>query len=439
MRAEHFARPSEHGTNMKPFTTLETTADELAKCNRCGFCLQSCPTYRATGLELCSARGRNVLTSAVIAGRLALDDQLVQPVTECLLCGACTVACQTAVDVSEIVVADREALLKSQGEPAILRRIFHDLLPHPDKLTRYVRLLALGKRSRMSALARRLGLLRIISPQLHAAEDLVENMPRKFLTDRLPELLARQPERPRVKVAYFVSCGLNYQLPDAAAASLRVLQAAGCRIEVLPNNCCGQPAYAYGDKEAARRLARQNLEVYRKGDFDYVVTDCGSCSSMLSKYGELLAGDEHWAEEAERFAGRVRDFNALLAELGPPEMVERKRRVVTYHDPCHLSRHQDLTREPRELLQAVPGVTLDPLPEADWCCGGSGSYNIAHFELSMKVLERKMRNVSRTEATELVTACPACMIQLQYGARRFHVPVEVLHVSQIMADALADD
>ena len=423
---------------MKPFTTLDTTADELVKCNRCGFCLQTCPTYRATGLEVASARGRNVLARHVVEGRLELDGDLQQPFTECLLCGACTVACLNSVETAELMAATRQALHEKMGRPAVQRAIFRNLLPYPDRMRRHVRLMALGKRTGLSALARKLGLLGLISPLLQTAEGLVETMPTRFLTDRLPRLLQSQPEKPRARVLYFVSCGMNFQLPDAAEATWRVLQATGCHVEVVRNNCCGQPAYAYGDKPATRALARQNVDLYAQApQHDFVVTDCGSCSSMLSHYGELLAADDEYAEQAAQFASKVRDVNALLAELGLPELVPTEPTTATYHDPCHMSRYQDLTAQPRELLQAVPDLEYQELPEADWCCGGGGSYNIAHHELSMRVLERKMANVGRTGAAELVTSCPACIIQLAYGVRQHEMPVRVRHISEVLAEHLA--
>jgi glycolate oxidase iron-sulfur subunit len=110
--------------------------------------------------------------------------------------------------------------------------------------------------------------------------------------------------------------------------------------------------------------------------------------------------------------------------------------VVTYHDPCHLSRYQKITREPRDLLRRLPGVEYRELPEADWCCGSAGSYALSHHDLSMQILERKMENIRSTGAEIVVTPCPACVMQLRYGAQRFGVPVQVMHLAEILRRAL---
>ncbi|MEK7851193.1 MAG: (Fe-S)-binding protein, partial [Deltaproteobacteria bacterium] len=105
---------------------------------------------------------------------------------------------------------------------------------------------------------------------------------------------------------------------------------------------------------------------------------------------------------------------------------------VTYHDPCHLSRYQGITMEPREIIKSIPGIEFIELPEADWCCGGAGSYSIENNEISMKILERKINNVKKTGADILATSCPACMIQLSYGVKRFGLNVKVVHVNQLI-------
>ncbi len=107
-------------------------------------------------------------------------------------------------------------------------------------------------------------------------------------------------------------------------------------------------------------------------------------------------------------------------------------RRVTFHDPCHAARGQGLVKPPRELLRRLPGVEFVELPEADWCCGGAGSYALSHYDLAMQVLDRKMANLKKTAADVLVTTCPACIIQLSYGVRRHGLRVEVKHLTEVL-------
>ncbi len=123
-------------------------------------------------------------------------------------------------------------------------------------------------------------------------------------------------------------------------------------------------------------------------------------------------------------------------EIGLPEFEGRVEARVTYHDPCHMSRYQDLVNEPRDIIRSIPGVEYRELPEADWCCGAAGTYNIAYYGQSMQVLNRKMENVKKTNADILVTTCPACYIQLAYGVRKRGLNCEVLDLADLIARAL---
>lgn len=424
--------------------------DELLRCNRCGFCVSVCPTYRATHNELFVARGRNFLASRLLGGEPGCQDDsttplsgddYAEPLFQCLLCGACEVVCRSSVKTGDVMVSARSHHWRRHGRPALLRLFFDHLLPNPRLLRRIVRLVGLGKRSGLSSLARSLGLLRWINARLAAAEELVEQVPRSFLRDRLYRLGFRRMDvgstaawillRPQGTVGprliYFIGCGTDLQLPEAGEAALRVLNAGGCELVVPDHVCCGLPPFSYGDLDAARALAARNLEMLSALDAEAIVTDCGSCSAFLSRYGDLLG------PEGETVAGKVLDFTQVALKVSLPRLSTPLR--VTYHDPCHLVRGKGVRDEPRELLRLI-GCDLVELPEADWCCGGAGTYNIMHPELSLAVLQRKMANIAATGAPVVATSCPACIIQLSYGARRFGPKVEVVHVAQLLARAL---
>ena len=428
----------------------EFVADELLRCNRCGYCTATCPTYRAVRDERQVARARNHLLRQLSEGRMDLLAELHEPLFGCLLCGACTETCFASVKTDELMVRAREAWHDEHGKPDALRIIFDELLPHPQRLTRLMRLFSVAKRSHLSGLARRLGVLRWINATLDGAEGLVETMPRRFLRDRLSAMGFR-PERTDAAVrwtrpssddappaapaiVFFIGCGTNYQLPRQGEAAMKLLASAGCKLTVLENVCCGLPPYSYGDREAARRLARQNLGLFAEERFDLLVTECASCSAFLKKWPALLAEDE-MEQPAQTLSGKVRDFTELLAEMHLPKSTGASQLSVTYHDPCHLRRGQGIVDEPRRLLTDVAGVDLRELPEAEWCCGGAGSYNIAHPQLSLEILERKMSRVEETGADVVATSCPACVIQLDYGGRMRKSQRSVRHVAELIAES----
>lgn len=416
---------------------------ELSRCNKCGYCMQSCPVYRVVRREADVARGRNQTLRAITAGEEVTREMLL-PFFNCLLCGACTIDCFGRVQTKELMVRARNAYHAQYGQPAIQRYIFHKLLPDPDRLADLVRLTALGKRTGLSGVARRLGMLRWISPALDAADALVDEMPRLFLRDRLPGLgfkpveqhgvsvLQLDPERATgPAVLYFVGCGTNFQLPGTGEAAIKVLHAAGCRVIVASNNCCGLPPWSYGDMEAAANLAKRNLELFSSLDFDHIVSECGSCSGFLKEYAELLPEDPR----ALDLSARTRDITELLADCALPKLAGEPM-TVTYHDPCHLGRQQGITEAPRKLLVDVAGMKLVEMAESNWCCGGAGSYNISHPEMSREILDRKMSRIDATNAGIICTSCPACLLQLSSGSRASSHPRPVRHVVELLAERL---
>jgi glycolate oxidase iron-sulfur subunit len=155
----------------------------------------------------------------------------------------------------------------------------------------------------------------------------------------------------------------------------------------------------------------------------------------MKSYGTLLADDPQWRDRAARFAARVRDVSEFLAMeplRGPLRPVPR---VVTYHDPCHVVHGQKIRKEPRALLSQVPGLTLVELPEADWCCGSAGTYNLVQPEMAQRLQQRKIAHIKETGADAVITANPGCIIQILQGLHAAGSPVEVLHIVEVLDQA----
>ena len=407
----------------------------IAMCNRCGFCQVACPTFRATGQEAGVARGRVALLRALNEGRLEWSPDLEEPLFACLLCGACTTNCFPAVPTADLIVDAREEYLEKVGRKRIHKLLFEHLLPYPERLRRVARAVALGKNSGLSSVARALGLLRIFGRDFPKSEKIIGRMPGYALREKFPPgvLEGRGKE---LRIGYFVGCGMEIMNPVAAEASIDLLREAALEVHVLENTCCGLPAGSYGDRKAARRLAAKNLEVVTAQPLDLIVTDCSSCASFLKQYPGLFDEGDPLHEKSKEVASRVRDMVEQALAFPPPKLEETEPIIVTYHDPCHASRGQNLVEQPRQILESLPGVEYREMPEADWCCGGAGSYALSHFETAMKVLDRKIDNVEKTGANVLATSCPACIIQLAYGVRRRNLPVRVCHLSELIRERL---
>ena len=222
-------------------------------------------------------------------------------------------------------------------------------------------------------------------------------------------------------------------------ATARVLSRNGAEV-VAPREqaCCGALHAHSGEHELAMDLARRTIQVFESAAVDHVIVNTSGCGAHMKSYGTLLGGDPEWRDRASRFAARVRDIAEFLAMeplRGPLRAVAR---VVTYHDPCHVVHGQKIRMEPRALLGQVPGLTLVELPEADWCCGSAGTYNLVQPEMARRLQQRKIAHIRETGADAVITANPGCIIQIAQGLGAAGAPVEVLHIVDVLDQAYSD-
>jgi len=201
---------------------------------------------------------------------------------------------------------------------------------------------------------------------------------------------------------------------------------------VPASNCCGIPHEAYGETEMHIKLAKENLDSFSRFEVEAVVTDCASCAHGLHYYAELLQDDPQYSRKAQEFAAKVKESSQYLAAAGWKKEMGPVNATVTYHDPCHAVRGLKVKDEPRQILKSIPGLKFVEMAESDWCCGGAGSYNVTHYELSQRILERKMGNFKKTGAEYLATSCPACLMQLAHGLDVHKLPGSAIHVMQLL-------
>ena len=247
----------------------------------------ACPIFRSTGHEAGVARGRLALLRAIIEGRLEWNQEVEEPLFDCLLCGTCTANCFPAIPTSDLVIKARAQYLEKVGRKSIHRLLFEQLLPYPRRLHLAARAVALGKNSGFSDLAGALGLLKIFGRDFVHANEIVEQFPNRAFRDKIKSG-AHQGHGQSLRIGYFVGCGVDIISQDAGHATLRILKKIGKTVNVLENCCCGLPAWSYGDLKAARKLAARNLATLASPEFDVIVTDCSSCASFLKNYPQLF-------------------------------------------------------------------------------------------------------------------------------------------------------
>src|SRR5262249_39130916 len=169
---------------------------------------------------------------------------------------------------------------------------------------------------------------------------------------------------------------------------------------------------------------------------EYVVVNAAGCGSAMKEYARLLRDDPHYADRAQAFVERTRDVSELLVELGPVAPRHPLDLTIAYHDACHLGHAQGVRSQPRELLRAIPGLTLIEIPEADLCCGSAGIYNLLHPEPAIELGDRKARNVLATGESVLVTANPGCLMQIAASARRLSEHLILTHTLTVLDASL---
>ncbi len=410
---------------------------ELHQCVHCGLCLNQCPTYRATGLEPESPRGRIHLVQAAADGRIELNDRFKEHIYLCLLCRACESACPSGVQYGRIAESAREHI-GPPGSPtarAILHFVFTQLLPHPIRLKLGFALLRLYQRSGLQRLVRPL-----LPQKLRDMDAMLPAIPKHFFQPEANVLPAIGPRRARV--AMLNGCVMPLMFGDVNAATVRVLRLNGCEV-IFPKRqiCCGALNTHNGESVAAKKMARRNIDAFLDAGIDTIVVNAAGCGAAMKEYDYLLRDDTEYAEKAKRFTALVKDAGEFLAGLGLVGVMTPVNMTVTYQDPCHLAHGQKIRSQPRQLLQAIPGLKLIEMDGSDRCCGSAGIYNITHAAMSQHLLKDKMQSVGAANADAIVAPNPGCMLQLRYGAQNYGPNVPVYHLMDLLDRAYsgADD
>ena len=388
--------------------------DDLNACVACGLCLPHCPTYRLTGEESASPRGRIAAMRAVGEGRAEVDDTFASFMDLCLSCRACEDVCPSHVPFGRMMEGAR-----AQIEPL---------------------------RSRRARLLRWLG-FDVVLPHrwLVAAAASLAPMARPMLPRRVRSLVPPRPERsrplPRVTepadhapargtVALLSGCVQDRWYRRVNAATIRVLARNGWRVLVPRRQaCCGALPAHYGHLGTARTLAATNLRAFAGLDVQAIVVNAAGCGAHMKEYGDLLAGDAR----AVQTAARVCDLMEFLAETGidhPSNGTGVAR--VAYHDACHALRAQGLAEEPRAVLSRIPGLEIAEVEDGGRCCGAAGLYNVLEPAMSGELRRATAEAVARTGAPVVASANPGCTMQIAAGLTELGAGVEVVHPVELL-------
>ena len=418
--------PSDHGAFLAgPTPLLRLDSEELVACVGCGLCLPHCPTYRVTGLESASPRGRIAAMRAAEASAasgapidLPNGARFVDYMDACIQCRGCEAACPSSVPFGRLMEGTRAALaagaLAAPGRDDPARRSWHrrfaeavafrHLLPHHRRLRALTWVVFVGQRLRL--------------------------VPRRF---GLPRLSARALRTPLDAAApgdgdvwFFPGCVMDAWSRPVHQDALRVMRATGAR-PMVPGagaDCCGALHTHAGRSDEARALARRVITAMPGAA--PIVVDAAGCGAALKEYGHLLG-----TPEAAAFAARIRDFSEWLADR-PPPLLQPTAQTVVIQDPCHLRHVQKVHGAVRTVLG--PAYTLCETADDGLCCGAGGAYSVTQPEMSGQVRDRKVAALRDAGGPDplVVSANPGCAMHLTAAGLR------VRHPAELLAAALAD-
>jgi glycolate oxidase iron-sulfur subunit len=469
----------------------ENTLRDVAKdCVHCGFCLPACPTYQLWAEEMDSPRGRIYLVNQILDGA-ELSATAAEHFDRCLGCMACMTACPSGVQYDQLIEAARvwteEARSGDGVQPAVAvragsgaadagvadagvadagvadvrgadagndsagsapavprvppagkrpvreraaRAAIFSLFPYPRRL----RALTVPLRTvQRTGLHRRLAGSKLpgrVSPALGAALRLT---PAAATSARLPERVAARGSR-RAVVGMLTGCVQSVFFPQVNASTARVLAAEGCDV-LIPSGqgCCGALSLHSGREAEAAEFARRTIATFEQAGVDAIVVNSAGCGSAMKEYERLLAGQgPGWAARAAEMSGKVRDLAEFLAELGPVAPRHPLPVTAAYQDACHLAHAQRITRQPRELLRAIPGLKLVELADAGTCCGSAGVYNLLQPEAAGELGGRKAEAVLAAGAPLLISANPGCSLQIASALAERGEQVAIAHIAEVL-------
>ena len=388
--------------------SLGINPEELASCVSCGLCLPHCPTFRVTGEEWASPRGRINAMRLVQDQGAAVDQAFLSSMDSCVQCRGCEPACPSGVPFGSMMEAAQAALIR-QRRVDWRRRGFR-VLGHRRLLNLLSRVLAVAQRLRLVP-SKRLGLpgIPLVQERLRASGD---------------------------DVWLFTGCVMDAWQRSTHASVKRVVETTGVGV-ALPGAdaaCCGALSLHAGLEDHARALAARTMGALAGSA--PILVDSAGCGAVLKDYGKLIG-----TAEAEAFSQRVKDVHEWLVtrlHMLPSPGEQNQEAIIAVHDPCHL-RHVQRAHQPVvEVLARY--ATVVALDDDGLCCGAGGAYAAMQPELAASIRERKLEAIRRSGADIVASANPGCTIHLANAGMTVRHPLEILDeiLEEILDEASED-
>ncbi|MBD3354143.1 MAG: disulfide reductase [Candidatus Lokiarchaeota archaeon] len=405
-REEHISEKAKEQVEIKPAKLIDisdlhpynqesliVSLDHCIKCNTCKYAFgaftPSCPSGEEFGWEAYWASGRIRLARALLTGKLEWNDEILHPIFACITCGSCQDQCQAVHNdrIVDVIEALRELAVKRLGAPENQKkmedRVGKDFNPYGD------------------------------------ANSTNEELKKKY---NLPN---------NAKVVYFIGCTSNYRQKNLRNATLSVFNKLGIDFTLVDEHCCGSPLIRTGQTDLIPDLMDHNIRVIKEAGAETVVTSCAGCYRTLkkdfTKFGKDLG------------VRILHTSEFILPRLSVGMLKEMDKKVITYHDPCHLGHHLGFYDIPRQLINFIPNlefIEMERIREASWCCGAGGGVKIGYPDLAISTAKKRIHEAEETKAEYLVSTCPFCKRNLSDANKKVGNPLKVIDLVEIVDELL---
>ena len=421
--------PSGPKTDLLPNLTRELA--NMDSCIRCGLCHSVCPTYQETHLEEESPRGRIAMAKALTEGHIQFSHDLIVHEESCLMCDACTEICPAGFNMETLGLALRTDFRAQNKSTHRINRLL--LLP-------LVKLKLLRTIAKSLHTFQKLGLIEFFKKSqisklfgAHQLEKLVPSINDSFL---LGDGQKWEVPSSKGQITIATGCVMGVAFPNVHRAAIRLLNAMGYSVTAPPQGCCGAVHAHNGFTKDAQEMARSQIDAFNETEGPILV-DASGCTAHLKNYPVILRDDPVYFEQAERFSKRIVDATEFFAPLVKDLPLKKLPGKIAYQEACHLANMQKIREQPRQILNAIPGIQLEEMTDPTMCCGSAGIYNILEPEMAGNLGRRKATSVKATGATIVVTTNPGCHLQLE--SHLADEQVQVVHILELLDKAYMYD
>lgn len=377
---------------------LEKHKDEIILCNecRCGFCRELCPVYNQLRQEAYSTRGKMMIAQALLDGELVPSERIAEIVEHCTNCGWCKERCpqnlftrQNLIDTPTFMEDFRKHLQDVGFEIKPYKKISDN-----------------------------------IKKELNPYGEPISERTREYEDLKLPAT---------AETLYFAGCTASYRMPEILHDTIDILKATGKEFTMLGEDegCCASTLLRTGQREEAEKLAKRQVDLFKKKGVKTIVTSCAGCYKAFKKDYPKLGYQLNVKHILEYVADLVEDGRLKFRPV---------KLSVTYHDPCHLGRGAEVYEAPRTLLTSVPGIELKEMyfnRNLARCCGAGGGMLSVDKELGVSIAAERMKEAKETGADVLVSPCPFCVRNLRDGAEKAGIDMPVYDLTHILKEALS--